>query len=240
MNNRIGLLLGLIGLLTVQSEALAGPVLAAPAAPASVTAKDAVEPAHAAWATTPETPLRLHRSPPLYAPGVRDDGVWPVAAVRLLRLADGVLAVRLQWADATQDRGATAARYPDRGDAKIYKRHTEQASRFADGACAMVPRRRGAHDRNPSLVMGDAQNPADLFYWRAGLGFQRLRAAGRSTVARTGQPFEGRARWSEGRWNVTFILREVPARTPISFAIWDGSKEHRDGIKYFSLWYEIK
>lgn len=240
MSNRVVLLLGLAWLMAGQRAALAGPVLAAPAAPAGVTAKDAVEPAHAAWAAVPKTPLGLHRSPPLYAPDVRDDGVRPTTAVRLLRLADGALAVRLQWADATQDQGATTARYPDRGDAKIYKRHTEQASRFADGACAMVPRKRGPHDRYPSMVMGDAANPTDLFYWRAGLGFERLRAAGRSTVAKTGQPVEGRARWSEGRWAVVFILRDVPAGTPISFAIWDGSKEHRDGIKYFSLWYEVK
>jgi len=235
----IGFLVGGVMALAWQGDARAEQVLAAPAAPAGVTAKEAQDPAHAAWSSIPESRLRLHRTPPLYSTDPRDDGERPAASVRLLRLADGALAVRLQWTDATEDLGAASARYPDQGDAKIYKRHTEQAGRFADGACAMVPRRRGSHDHYPSMMMGDAANPVDLFYWRAGLGFQKLRAAGRGTVAKAGQRAEGRASWADGRWSVVFILRQAPARTPICFALWDGAREQRDGLKYFSLWYEL-
>ncbi|MFH1279235.1 MAG: hypothetical protein ABIK65_12750 [Candidatus Eisenbacteria bacterium] len=225
---------------------LSGPISAAPAeAPFLVagTAPRGIEgvpgPAHDAWRGSTETPLLLSRTPPLYEGDPMDDGVRPDGSIRLLRTGDDIL-VRLAWEDPTDSRPRPPESIPDAGDDHVYPAHSMDIERFADGACVMVPRTRGPRDVFPSLMMGDAADPVDLYYWNRTLGFERLEARGRGTTSRTGEAFPGDSRRTSRGWVVVVRIPDVPPGTPISVAFWDGGRDHRDGLKFFSPWYEVR
>ncbi|MBM3497517.1 MAG: hypothetical protein FJX74_02495 [Armatimonadetes bacterium] len=204
-----------------------------------VTVKEVQNPTAAVWREAPAFRLHLNRTPPLHSDGPRDDGARPTATVRLLRRANGEAFVRLEWTDASSQEAEAGARVPDVGAEHVYQQHTRGASQFADAACIMVPQQRAPVSPGPSITMGDKTNPVDLYYWRAGVGFQVLRAAGLSTVTDTNSAGLGGAARVRTGWTVVFAIGKAPAQTPITFAIWDGAKQHRDGIKYFSLWCEV-
>lgn len=238
----LGALLGLAGGASPPARAQAPrPLvlkLSALAAPAGATAKALLAPDHALWNRAPQVPLRLSRTPPLYAGGPYDDGHRPTASAQLIRLPGGEALLKLQWSDPTEDLGGLTKRIPDAGEPKIYKPHPVTVSGFADGAAVMIPRRRGPHVTYPSLVMGQKSAPTDLFFWQAGQGFQRLAAAGRGTTTKRPEPVPGAAQRTGDGYVVTFDLGPLPPKTPVSFALFDGHRGHRDGIKYFTVWYE--
>ncbi len=211
------------------------------AAPKGTSQKAVLSLGHALWSKAPQIPLRLSRTPPLYAGGHnRDDGHRPSATVRLVKLTGGEVMVRLSWTDPTEDTSKRTKRIADVGSPKIYSRHPRSVSGFADAVAVMLPRKRGPHDSYPSLMMGHKGAPVDLYFWRAGLGFQKLSAAGRGTTTlRRREKLGGVARRTSQGWVVVLPVGKVPARTPVSFAIWDGKRRHRDGLKYFTVWYEI-
>jgi hypothetical protein len=192
----------------------------------------------AAWSGAASSPIALQRTPPLYEGDPLDDGFRPEATVTAVR-ATGALMVRLRWADATRSEPAPPTKLPDAGEAAIYKTHSRDISGFADAACVMAPKLTGARELFPSLMMGERGEPVNLYYWNLGRGFERLEAAGRATTARTGEAFPGTARRTEEGWEVIFQLPDIPAHTPLSFALWDGERGQRDGLKFFSLWYEV-
>jgi hypothetical protein len=204
------------------------------------TAKAALTLDGARWAAIKGRPLRLSHTPPLHAGGPHDDGSRPEATVQMLALDTGQWAVRLSWTDATRNHGAPSRRVADGGERRIYKRHSEGVGRFSDAACVMIPKQRGARKSYPSLMMGDAKTVVELFYWRAGAGFSHLVARGRASTKRTAKQVRGKAQYKEGVWTAVFIIPALDAGTPVAFALWDGKKRHRDGLKYFSLWYEVK
>jgi len=210
------------------------------AAPGGTTVKALLQPDHALWSKAPQIPLRLSRTPPLYAGGHnQDDGHRPSATVRLVRLADGDLVVRLAWTDPTEDISRRSRRIADVGAPRIYSKHPHSVADFADAAAVMIPRKRGPHASYPSLMMGHKGAPVDLYFWRAGLGFQKLAAAGRGTTTHKRRlRLSGAARRTSEGWVVVLPVGKVPAKTPVSFAIWDGKRRHRDGLKYFTVWYE--
>ncbi len=191
-----------------------------------------------AW-TMPSAEIHLNRTPPLFETDPRDDGRRPVARVQL-QVADSVLYVRLVWSDSTADSVPAAKRYPDAGEAAIYKRQSELIDKFSDAACVMLPKQSNDAGPLPSLMMGDQTDQVWLYYWRNGRGFERLEAAGRGTTTLNGVSFHGSARYEKGQWVVVF---EIPVsqskNTPMAFAVWNGSQGQRDGLKYYSLWYEV-
>jgi hypothetical protein len=63
-----------------------------------------------------------------------------------------------------------------------------------------------------------------------------MQAEGRSTTRRTNQSFPAKAVWQHGEWTVTMELPDLPAGTPVAFAVWNGAQRDRDGRKYFSVW----
>jgi DMSO reductase family type II enzyme heme b subunit len=84
--------------------------------------------------------------------------------------------------------------------------------------------------------MGDAGDPVQIYYWNAARGSMLMEAAGRGTTRRTGASFAAHAAFEKGRWTVAFELPDLPAGTPLAFALWNGSQKDRDGRKYFSVW----
>lgn len=191
-----------------------------------------------AW-SMPAAPVHLNRTPPLYETDPRDDGSRPIAMVQLQK-RDTVLYVRLEWTDSTADAPPSASTYADAGEAHIYKAHTGEIGAFSDAACVMIPAGESASGPLPSLVMGENAQPVLLYYWRNGVGFSEMTASGRGTTQSTGRTFPGNARYENNRWRVVFEVPVHAASTPLAFAIWDGNREHRDGLKFYSLWYDAQ
>lgn len=191
-----------------------------------------------AWANAVDQAIDLNRTPPLYEGDPVDDGVRPVLHVAAVR-ASGGLFVRMRWSDPTDSAPREALTFPDAGEAGIYTKHSMDIDRFGDGACVMVPQLTGAQAAFPSLMMGEAGRPVDLYYWNQARGFERLEAAGRGTTTRTSADLPGAARRTADGWDVVFQIPDPPDATPLSFAIWDGERAHRDGLKFFSVWYEL-
>ncbi len=205
-----------------------------------VSIEDLLDADHAAWRAAPTFAVHFNRTPPVYATDTKDDGERPSMTVQVLRLPSNDVVFRVQWRDPTADQVARGARYPDSGEDHIYKSHSTATDTFPDAFCIMVPKQRGQHLSYPSMMMGEARNPVDLYYWKAGKGFELLGAHGRATTAAVAEEVRGSARRVADDWTVTMALPNLTSQTPVCFALWNGDKDHRDGLKYFSLWYEVE
>lgn len=214
-------------------------MLKAQAAPQGASLEALLDPNHAAWQQAAEQAIHLNRTPPLYADGPFDFGYTPEASVRILHLPDQSAVVWMKWQDASENTTNKGQRIPDGGAAHIYQPQTMKSDRFSDAACTMVPQQRGPSRQYPNPMMGDVNAPVEMYLWKAGLGFSLLNAHGRASTANTGQPAQGDALRHANGWTIVQHVPNLLAGTPICFAIWDGEGMHRDGLKYYSLWYEI-
>ena len=199
-----------------------------------------LDPRDAAWNKAPSSPLHFNRTPPLYDGDPLDDSGRPLASVQLIRVSSQDLVARIHWSDPTTNLAAKGVRYPDTGNPHIYKLHTEAPDRFADAFCLMVPVRRGPADSFPSLMMGGTNEAVELYYWRAGKPPEALKGHGRGATVTTPMPTRGGAARDDNGWTITLVVPKGSKGTPISFAIWDGARQHRDGLKFYSLWYEVE
>jgi hypothetical protein len=201
----------------------------------------ALDPAASLWEQAPATTLLLSRTPRLYQTEPADLPEPPSAEVRAVR-ASSRLVVRLSWTDAIADAPrAPEARTGEAGAPDlINRRPTGSTSGFSDAAAVMLPEK-WTGPAFPSLVMGDEKTAAILYLWTASRGGEVMRANGRATTKRLGQPFPSKAAHDQGRWTATL---EIPAPAietgyPVAFAIWDGHRGDRDGMKFFSVWYVL-
>ena len=189
----------------------------------------------AAWSQVAVKHVALNRTPPLYdtdEPATAEISIVDVRAVR----SGGKLLVQLSWRDATHD-AVTLAPVPNTApETRFRKVQTEADDRFFDAAAVMFPAKPGSDAIAPSLQMGDADHPVEIYYWNATRGAMLMQAQGRSTTKRTGQTFPANGTYQNGQWNVIFELPDLPAGSPVAFALWNGSQKDRDGRKYFSVW----
>jgi hypothetical protein len=189
----------------------------------------------AAWDQIAVKHVALNRTPPLYDTDEPATVEIPVVDVRLAR-ADGKLIVQLSWRDATHD-ATTLTEVPNTPpENRFLKVPTEADDRFFDAAAVMFPVKAGAGAIAPSLQMGDAEHPVEIYYWNGTRGSMVMQAQGRSTTSRAGQNFPSKDTYQNGRWNVTFELPDLAPGTTVAFAVWNGSQKDRDGRKYFSVW----
>jgi len=188
---------------------------------------------------TPRSPIHLNLTPPLFQTDVLDDGVRPSTYVQIQKL-DTLLYVKLTWNDRTADSVQATRAYADAGEPHIYKQQSEIVNQFPDAACVMVPYSPPGGGEYPGLMMGEETDSVRLYYWRAGEGFSVLRAAGRETATKTGEILRGRSDRARNEWSVVFAIPAFGDLTPLAFGIWDGARDHRDGIKYYSLWYDVR
>jgi len=201
-------------------------------APAEALLKDS-----AGWDQVPDHRISLNRTPPLYDTDEPASLEIPVLDVRLAR-AGGKLLVQMSWADPTHD-SASLPEVPNTPpETRFRKLPTEADDRFFDAAAVMFPAKPGA--MTPSLQMGDTDDPVQIYYWNAARGPMLMEAAGRGTTRRTGATFAVHGAYDKGRWTVALELPDLPASTPLAFAIWNGSQKDRDGRKYFSVWQVLK
>ncbi|HTT19053.1 MAG TPA: ethylbenzene dehydrogenase-related protein [Candidatus Sulfotelmatobacter sp.] len=189
----------------------------------------------AAWNQIAVKRVALNRTPPLYDTDEPATLEIPSVDVRTAR-AGGKLLVQLSWRDPTHD-AVTLTDVPNTPpETRFRKVQTEANDRFLDAAAVMFPATPGLDAIAPSLQMGDAEHPVDIYYWNATRGAMLMQAQGRGTTRRTGQDFPANSTYQNGQWNVVFELPDLPAGTTVAFAVWNGSQKDRDGRKYFSVW----
>lgn len=189
----------------------------------------------AAWSQIGLKRVALNRTPPLYDTDEPAAVEIPVVDVRLAR-AGGKLLVQLSWRDPTCD-AATLAEAPNTPpETRFRKVPTDADDRFFDAAAVMFPEKAKIGALAPSLQMGDAEHPVEIYYWNATRGPMVMQAQGRGTTNRTGQTFPANGTYQKGQWTAIFELPDLPAGTTVAFAVWNGSQKDRDGRKYFSVW----
>ena len=206
-----------------------------PVAASSVSTDTLLSGGPAAWKEIAVKRVALNRTPPLYdtdEPATLD---IPNVDVRLARTG-GKLLVQLTWHDATQDATVLQEVPNSPPETRFRKVQTEINDRFFDAAAVMFSKQPAAGAITPSLQMGDAEHPVEIYYWNAARGAMLMQAQGRGTTRRTGQNFPASGAYQSGQWSVTFELPDLPAGTPLAFAVWNGSQKDRDGRKYFSVW----
>ena len=189
----------------------------------------------AVWNQIAVKRVGLNRTPPLYDTDEPATLEIQSVDVRTAR-AGGKLLVQLSWRDPTRD-AITLAEVPKtQPETRFRKVQTEADDSFFDAAAIMFPSRSGSGAIAPSLQMGDAEHPVEIYYWNATRGAMLMQAQGRGTTRRTGQNFPANGTYQNGQWNVIFELPDLPAGTTVAFAVWNGSQKDRDGRKYFSVW----
>ena len=211
----------------------AGQSLSVAASSASVD--DLLNGGSAAWNQIAVKRVALNRTPPLYDTDEPATLEIPSVDVRTARTG-GKLLVQLSWRDPTHD-AITLAEVPNAPpETRFRKVQTEADDRFYDAAAVMFPAKSGSGAITPSLQMGDAEHPVEIYYWNATRGAMLMQAQGRGTTRRTGQNFPANSTYQNGQWNVIFELPDLPAGTTVAFAVWNGNQKDRDGRKYFSVW----
>jgi complex iron-sulfur molybdoenzyme family reductase subunit gamma len=192
-----------------------------------------------AWNQIAVKRVALNRTPPLYDTDEPATLEIPSVDVRTAR-AGGKLVVELSWRDPTRDAIALAEIPNTPPETRFRKVQTEADDRFFDAAAVMFPTRSGSGAIAPSLQMGDAEHPVEIYYWNATRGAMLMQAQGRGTTRRTGRDFPANSTYQNGLWNVIFELPNLPAGTTVAFAVWNGSQKDRDGRKYFSVWHVLE
>lgn len=189
----------------------------------------------AAWNQIAVKRVALNRTPPLY--DTDEPATLEVSSIDVRTARAGrKLLVQLSWRDPTRDAIALAEVPDTPPETRFRKVQTEADDRFFDAAAVMFPAKPGSDAIAPSLQMGDAEHPVQIYYWNATRGAMLMQAQGRGTTRRTGQSFPANSTYQNGQWNVIFELPDLPSGTIVAFAVWNGSQKDRDGRKYFSVW----
>jgi hypothetical protein len=206
-----------------------------PVAVSSASADSLLNGGPAAWNQFAVKRVALNRTPPLY--DTDEPATLEIASVdvRTAR-AGGKLLVQLTWRDPTRDVIALAEVPNTPPETRFRKVQTQSDDRFFDAAAVMFPSRSGSGAIAPSLQMGDAEHPVEIYYWNATRGAMLMQAQGRGTTRRTGQDFPANSAYQNGQWNVIFVVPYLPPGATVAFAVWNGSQKDRDGRKYFSVW----
>jgi complex iron-sulfur molybdoenzyme family reductase subunit gamma len=204
-------------------------------AASSASADNLLNGGPAAWIRIAVKHVALNRTPPLY--DTDEPATLEISSVdvRLARVG-GNLLVQLSWRDPTHDAIPLVEVPNTPPETRFRKVQTDADDRFFDAAAVMFPANAGAGAIAPSLQMGDAERPVQVYYWNATRGSLVMQAQGRGTTRRTGQNFPANSTYQNSQWNVIFELPDLPAGTTVAFAVWNGSQKDRDGRKYFSVW----
>jgi dimethylsulfide dehydrogenase subunit gamma len=197
------------------------------------TDADLSDPESAAWRDAQEYRMELGMAPPVHqSVNLRYDPTTPAVPVHLRAATDGTkLYLRMRWSDSSQN---TATSRTD----------------FADGAAVQFALGDDAADGSPStsFMMGAANGPVNIWYWKAGQAqAQNLAAGGFGSTTRldpAGLTSSSVYR-SGGEWVVVFSrsLSSVgehqvqldSGQASMAFALWQGDQKQRDGLKHVSM-----
>jgi dimethylsulfide dehydrogenase subunit gamma/complex iron-sulfur molybdoenzyme family reductase subunit gamma len=196
----------------------------------SVKAADAASPHAAIWKKAPTTLVALQPAFPAHA-SIVGTPVTERLTVQAVRTGDRLF-VRLAWAD----RAANST--------------IKDTTAFVDGAAVQFPI--NGKDSTPP-TMGDADNPVNVWYWRADGRTENVVAHGFGSATRVPtDALKGAAEHSGNGWAVVLArsLRVKPEEgvtlsakgtMPVAFAAWDGANQERDGLKAVTLdWWKLQ
>ena len=228
-----GLLLSSIAWAQAGAKPVAGQSLSVAAL--STSADHLVHAGPAEWGQIAVKRVALNRTPPLYD---TDEPAAPEISVVDVRVArvEKRLVVQMSWRDPSRDAISLAEAPSTPPETRFLKVPTEADDRFFDAAAVMFSAKPAPASIAPSLQMGDAEHPVEIYYWNATRGAMVMQAQGRGTTKDTGQTFPANGTYQNGQWSVVFELPDLPAGTTVAFAVWNGSQKDRDGRKYFSVW----
>lgn len=179
-----------------------------------------------AWRDAQEYSMDLNLAPPVHPSiNLRYDPAAPAMPVKLRAASDGqTLYLRLRWTDTTKNI-ATAR------------------DEFADGIAVQFALEGGDAT---SYMMGAATTPVNIWYWKAGADQPQNLAAGgfgSTTQLDLGQ-LTASTTYKAGEWIVVFSRplsqegkhqADLNSDSPlIALALWQGDKQHRDGLKHVS------
>ena len=193
-----------------------------------VTDTDLQDPENSRWREAQEYSMELGMAPPVHQSiNLRYDPTTPAVPVFLRAATDGKkLYLRLRWPDASENTATTGTDFADAA-----------AVQFALGDAAST-----------SFMMGAANGPVNIWYWKAGQPqAQNLAAGGFGSTTRlepaglvSSSTFRG-----NGEWVVVFsrnldetgehlvALGKAPAN--LALALWQGDQQQRDGMKHVSM-----
>ncbi|MBA3034627.1 MAG: chlorate reductase subunit gamma [Gammaproteobacteria bacterium] len=209
-------------------------VQAAPAAKTirvlTTTGVDATMPDAAIWKKAPATQVNLQPAFPGHGSIVGIPATTQLVA-QAVRTGDRIF-IKLVWSDSTVNT------------------EIKDTAQFVDGAAVQFP----VNGKATTIsFMGDAQNPVNVWHWRADGRTENLMARGFGTAMAV--PFEGLRSASvrtDSGWAVV-LTRPLRVKknegaslqnrktVPIAFAAWDGANQERDGLKAVTLeWWQLQ
>lgn len=149
--------------------------------------------------------------------------------------ADGTESAGDFW-DEAGDTAATPAADADGPDRE-----------FSDAVAVQIPVTRPTGVAKPYFLLGDAQNPVDLWFTDLASG-EGTAWVGRGSAALTpaeGEPPEVLAGYDRGEWTVIFKARRRGERfaegefLPIAFSVWDGFNRERGNKRGLTQWQHL-
>lgn len=124
------------------------------------------------------------------------------------------------------------------------------ASEFSDAVMVQIPSQPQTGARKPYFLFGDAEYPADLWFFDLAKP-EPLRFTGKGSASIAPNDLAGLtgvANYDQGEWSVIFKrpLRVESAATfpagefiPIAFSVWDGFARERGNKRGLTLWYSL-
>jgi mono/diheme cytochrome c family protein len=126
----------------------------------------------------------------------------------------------------------------------------DQPSEFSDAVAVQIPSQAPTGARRPYFIFGDAENPADLWFFDLTRP-DPLQFTGRGSAdiapKDTGD-LTGVASYDQGEWSVIFKRPLRPASgapfvqgefMPVAFSVWDGFSRERGNRRGLTLWYSL-
>jgi mono/diheme cytochrome c family protein len=149
-------------------------------------------------------------------------------------------------APSTQAKPAAAAQDPfaDAADTPAV------ASEFSDAVAIQIPSQLPIGARKPYFLLGDAQNPVDLWYFDLARS-EPLQFTGKGSgdiAPNDTGDVTGVASYDQGEWSVIFkrplratsgVAFSPTQFTPIAFSVWDGLARERGNKRGLTGWYSI-
>ena len=192
------------------------------------TDADLSNPENEAWRDAQEYRMDLGMAPPVHPSiNLRYDPAAAAVPVFLRTATDGQnLYLRMRWPDASQNTSTSR-------------------SDFADGAAVQFALGDAA---STSFMMGAANGPVNIWYWKAGQAQAQNLAAGGfgSTTALDSASLTSSSVYrSGGEWVVVFSrpleqagehqVQFNSGQASMSFALWQGDQKQRDGLKHVTM-----
>jgi mono/diheme cytochrome c family protein len=125
-----------------------------------------------------------------------------------------------------------------------------QASEFSDAVAIQVPSQVPAGARKPYFILGDSQNPVDLWFFDLARPepFQFTGRGSADVTPNDTGDLTGVASYDEGEWSVIFRrpLRPTTGAAlapgqfmPVAFSVWDGFSRERGNRRGLTVWYSL-